>query len=439
MVRSEPQIKVGICTGQEVRFRLNGLFRLEDSLFSGTFRARAEAAGVRVFDEKGREILHRAEVLFRPEGKATFTIYDVTIGVNFHWERKQEEIFYGDLRFIASDAGGITAVNEIPLEDYLVSVISSEMSDTAPLEFLKAHAVISRSWLMAMLEQKGNQALPVKPSRIEDGEIIRWYDRKEHELFDVCADDHCQRYQGIGLSQGERAGEAVRATRGLFLIRDNEICDARYHKACGGMTEDFATAWEDKEVPCLSSVADSAIKHPPVRTEREARNWILSHPDAYCNVADIQVLQHVLPVFDRETENFFRWQVEYSRTELEEIIGEKTEIDVGILHDLVPLMRGASGRIFRLQIIGSKGSVIVGKELEIRRLLSRSHLLSSAFIVSIERDPFNVPARFILQGAGWGHGVGLCQIGAAVMADRGFKAMEILLHYFSGAHLKQLY
>ncbi|HLE19409.1 MAG TPA: SpoIID/LytB domain-containing protein, partial [Syntrophales bacterium] len=249
----------------------------------------------------------------------------------------------------------------------------------------------------------------------------------------------CQRYQGVGLSQGERAVEAVRATRGLFLIRDNEICDARYHKACGGLTENFAAAWEDKEVPCLSSVSDSAIKHPPVRTEREARNWILSRPDAYCNVADIQILQHVLPVFDQETDNFFRWQVEYSRTELEEIIGEKTEIDVGILHDLVPLMRGASGRIFRLQIIGSKGSVIVGKELEIRRLLSRSHLLSSAFIVSIERDSFNVPARFILQGAGWGHGVGLCQIGAAVMADSGFKAMEILLHYFSGASLKQLY
>ncbi len=439
MVRSEPRIKVGICSGQEVQFRLNGIFCLDDLLLSGPFKAVAEKGGVRVFDGNGRDLLHRKEVLFRPEEGATFTIYEVTIGVSFHWQRKQEEIFCGDLKIISSDAGSITAINEIPLEDYLVSVISSEMSANAPREFLKAHAITSRSWLMAMLEQKGKQSLPQKRQRAEDGEIVRWYDRQEHDLFDVCADDHCQRYQGMGFTQGGRAGDAVRETGGLFLIRDNEICDARYHKVCGGLTEDFATAWEDKRVSYLSSVADAATKHPPVGTESEARDWILSSPDAYCNVENGKILQQVLRGFDQETENFFRWRVEYSRTELEEIIEEKSGIAVGALHDLVPLARGPSGRIFRLRIEGSKASLIVGKELEIRRLLSRSHLLSSAFVVSIEYDPANVPVRFILQGAGWGHGVGLCQIGAAVMANNGFAAEEILLRYFSSASLKKLY
>jgi stage II sporulation protein D len=438
-MRVEPVIKVGICTGREVRFRLNGRFRLGDLSLSGIFSAAAAGREIRVCDETGRELWRRAEVFCRAEEGATFTVYEVTIGIDFHWERKQEETFCGDLRFIAPENDRIAVINEIGLEAYLASVISSEMNAAAPFEFLQAHAVISRSWLAAMLGRREEKPRVLTQTERRDGEIIRWYDREDHDFFDVCADDHCQRYQGIGGIRTGRAAEAVLATRGMFLLKDDEICDARYHKACGGLTENFATAWEDKKISYLASVPDSMVKHPPVRTETEAKSWILSFPDAYCHTKDGQILRQVLPAFDQETADFFRWQVAYSRTELEEIIGKKAGMDVGVLYDLVPLMRGPSGRIFRLQIRGSKTSFIVGKELEIRRLLSPSHLFSSAFVVSVERDTSGLPARFILHGAGWGHGVGLCQVGAAVMAAQGFEAAEILTHYFCGASLKRLY
>ncbi|MDP2268759.1 MAG: SpoIID/LytB domain-containing protein, partial [Deltaproteobacteria bacterium] len=324
-----------------------------------------------------------------------------------------------------------------------VSVIASEMSAAAPLEFLKAHAVISRSWLAAMLGQKDEKAPPAQQSEAAAGtperEIVRWYGRGEHDDFDVCADDHCQRYHGLPVIQAGRAAAAVRSTRGLFLVHDDEICDARYHKACGGLTEDFATAWEDEKVPYLTSVSDGVSDYPPVRTEGEAERWLSSSPNAYCNTDDPAILLQILPSFDQETVDFFRWQVVYSRPELEKLIAEKTGRELGTLLDLVPLARGPSGRIFRLQILGRKASLIVGKELEIRRVLSRSHLLSSAFNVSVERDPAGMPLSFTLRGAGWGHGVGLCQIGAAVMATRGFNAPEILQHYFRGAYLQKLY
>jgi SpoIID/LytB domain protein len=406
---------------------------------SGLFIAVAAGREILVCDETGRELWRSAEVFCRAQEGATFTIYEVTIGLDFHWERKQEETFCGDLIFIASDNESITVINEIGLEDYLVSVISSEMSATASFEFLKAHAVISRSWLASMLGRSGDKTPALHQAGGRDGEIVRWYDREDHDLFDVCADDHCQRYQGIGENRIGRAAEAVLATRGMFLLRDNEICDARYHKACGGLTENFATAWEDKKISYLASVPDSTVKHPPVKTETEAGDWIRSLPDAYCHTKDSQILRQVLPAFDQETADFFRWQVEYSRAELEELLRKKTGIDFGILYGLVPLGRGPSGRIFRLQIMGSKSSLIVGKELEIRRLLSPSHLLSSAFVVSVKRDTSGLPARFILHGAGWGHGVGLCQVGAAVMAAQGFEAAEILTHYFCGVSLQKLY
>jgi stage II sporulation protein D len=439
MISTEPKIKVGICEGYDrIRIRLNGNFDIEGLPVLGLLGLSAEGGKIRVVDESGNEILQRGNILCRPKAKANFTIYDVTIGVKFHWERKREETFWGDLNLIASDAGKITAINEIGLEDYLVSVISSEMSAAAPLEFLKAHAVISRSWLGAILD-KNKRSFPLQPGLPQNGETIRWYDREDHNHFDVCADDHCQRYQGIPERLGGRAEEAVRDTRGLFLVNNNEICDARYHKVCGGLTDDFATAWEDKKVPYLSSVSDSYQNHPPLQTEAEARSWILSSPEAYCNALDGETLREVLPSFDQETGDFFRWQVEYSRAELEGILEEKTGMDLGVLYDLIPLSRGPSGRIFRLHIVGSKSSVIVGKELEIRRLLSRSHLLSSAFTVSVERETYGRPVRFILKGAGWGHGVGLCQIGAAAMAKKEFTGEEILQHYFRGASLRRLY
>jgi stage II sporulation protein D len=440
MISVEPQIKVGICAGYEkVSIRFNGSFRLEGRPVSGVINLWTDAGQLRGVDESGQELFPRQQVLAQPEGEATFSINDVTIGVNFHWERRRQETFRGDLRILASSDRKLTVINEIGLEEYLVSVIASEMSAAAPLEFLKAHAVISRSWLAAMLRQKVAKASPEQQKESPEGEIIRWYGRGEHDNFDVCADDHCQRYHGLPEIPAGRAAEAVRSTCGLFLVDGDEICDARYHKACGGLTDDFATAWEDEKVPYLTSVSDAENAYPPVRTAEEADSWLRSSPPAYCNTSDLTVLRQILPAFDQETVDFFRWQVVYNRQELEELIAEKTGRDLGTLLDLIPLARGPSGRILRLQIRGRKASLIVGKELEIRRVLSPSHLLSSAFIVSVERDPDGIPLHFTLHGAGWGHGVGLCQIGAAVMATRGFNAPDILRHYFRGAALQKLY
>jgi len=265
------------------------------------------------------------------------------------------------------------------------------------------------------------------------GEVIRWYDREDHDLFDVCADDHCQRYQGITKIISEQAEEAVRETRGMVITYQDEICDARYSKACGGLTEEFDTAWDNKRVPYLGSISDASVPHRPIGTEEEASRWILSEPEAYCHTKDKRLLENILPDLDRETKGFFRWTIEYSRTELEEILRQKSGFDFGTLKEIVPLRRGPSGRISRLRIVGSKMSMVVGKELEIRRWLSRTHLYSSAFLVTVEAG------RFILDGAGWGHGVGLCQIGAAVMATRGFLAEEILRHYFRGIEIKRIY
>jgi SpoIID/LytB domain protein len=310
------------------------------------------------------------------------------------------------------------------------------MSGDAPIEFLKTHAILSRSWLLAALDRKkkkDERSTPGRKTTKKDGEVVRWYDREDHELFDVCADDHCQRYQGITKIVSERARSAVRETRGVVITHQDEICDARYSKACGGITEDFDTAWDDTSVPYLKSIADASVPHRPVTTEEEASAWILSNPEAYCCTKDERLLEKILPDFDRETKGFFRWRVDYSRVELEEILREKSGLDLGSPQEIVPLRRGPSGRISRLRVVGSKRSVVVGKELEIRRWLSRSHLYSSAFVVRAEGE------RFIFHGAGWGHGVGLCQIGAAVMATRGFSAEEILKHYFQGVEIKKVY
>ena len=269
--------------------------------------------------------------------------------------------------------------------------------------------------------------------------MIRWYDREDHDLFDVCSDDHCQRYQGITKIVSKQAEEAVRETRGMVITYQNEICDARYSKACGGITEEFDTAWDDKRVSYLTSISDAPVSHQPISTEEEASAWILSEPEVYCNTKDESLLNKILPDFDRETKSFFRWRVEYSRQELEEILRKKSGFDFGTLQEIVTLSRGPSGRISRLKIVGSKKSMVVGKELQIRRWLSRSHLYSSAFVVAVKPYPNGEVERFIFKGAGWGHGVGLCQIGAAVMATKGFSAEEILRHYFRGVEMKKIY
>ncbi len=435
-VKTEPKITVGIMDRQtEVFGRLHGDFRGEGfGPLSGPFSAKADLTMIALFDSADHEIARFPSIRLIGRDESTFSLFNITIGSRFHWERKEDQTFKGNLILRLDKEGTIAVINEIPLEDYLTSVISSEMSGAAPVEFLKAHAILSRSWLLAAVDRKEKTKETSKSSgKMADQEMIRWYDPEEHDLFDVCADDHCQRYQGITKILSGRAEEAVRETRGKVITYQNEICDARYSKACGGLTENFETAWDDKRVPYLESISDAPVSHRPIKTEREASAWILSNPDAYCQTNDETLLEKILPDFDRDTKSFFRWRVEYSRHELEKILRAKSSFDFGTLREIVPLRRGPSGRISRLKIVGSKRSIVIGKELEIRRWLSRTHLYSSAFVVTVKSG------RFTLHGAGWGHGVGLCQIGAAAMAAKGFLAEEILRHYFRGVEIKKIY
>jgi len=439
MIDREPEIKVALLQDyQEARVDLNGRFLLPDGrALEDRFTVRADGGLVLIEDSSGKEIIRQKEILLKPAGNAIFTVSDVKIGIDFHWQRTQEQSFRGDLFLSAVSGSSFHLINKILLEDYLESVISSEMSAEAPLEFLKAQAITARSWLVAMLAKK--KAAGFFPQLKTEEEIIVWQDVNDHEGFDVCADDHCQRYQGItGIISGN-VHQAIEETRGLFLLHGGEICDARYYKSCGGQTEIFATAWEDKNYDYLSNVSDDVDRRSPVRSECEATRWLTGRPQAYCNTQDLELLSKILPAFDRETPDFYRWQVSYTSKELEEIIRKKSGIDFGMLQNLIPLERGPSGRISRLKIEGSLKTIIVGKELEIRRWLSESHLLSSAFVVSVERNADEEISRFIFTGGGWGHGVGLCQIGAAVMASQGFKAKEILAHYFAGSKLQKLY
>jgi stage II sporulation protein D len=399
-------VSVGLLEGQSaVDFELTGAFT--DS--SG----KSYAAGRYKFI---------SEVTLTPSDLAScaFALDDVTIGIGFHWERKERQVFRGAFRLIRRQTG-LAVINDVPLEDYVASVISSEMSASCPLELLKAHAVISRSWLWC---SKANPAPVgrVQSPGLESHEIIRWYGREAHPDFDVCADDHCQRYQGITKAFSPAAAEAVRATAGEFLRYNGAICDARFSKCCGGITERYATAWEDAAIPYLESIYDG----PSQSSSNTPETWIRSAPPAYCNTDDSELLSRVLPGFDQETRDFYRWQVAYTPEELAELISNRLGVDLGPIRDVQALARGPSGRIYRLKIVGNRDYLIIGKELEIRRALSRTHLYSSAFVVDKEPD------RLIIRGAGWGHGVGLCQIGAAVMANEGKTYAEILQHYYRG-------
>jgi SpoIID/LytB domain protein len=439
MINSEPKIKVALLQNyNEAHVALNGIFFLPDGrAIDGQFTVRADQWLIGLIDSSGKEILRQKEILLSAEEGASFTVFDIKIGIDFHWQRSQEQSFRGNLFLSAGSDSSFNLINEISLEDYLESVISSEMSAEAPLEFLKAQAITARSWLVAMLAKK-KTARSNSASKNEN-EIVVWQDVNDHEGFDVCADDHCQRYQGITRIISENVHTAVKDTHGFFLVYAGEICDARYYKSCGGQTEIFSTAWEDKSPKYLKSVTDDVQRHAPIQSEAQAEGWFTYRPQAFCNTTDKKLLSKILPAFDQETLDFYRWQVIYKRQELEEIIRKKAGINLGTLQNLIPLERGTSGRIFKLKIEGSKRSVIVGKELEIRRWLSESHLLSSAFVVSKTNAADGSVESFTLTGGGWGHGVGLCQIGAAVMADKGFKVEEILAHYFTGAILKKLY
>ena len=397
---------------------MEGLASVEVEL-TGAF---VDAAGVRLGSGRHR---FDSEVTLTPvDPESCELAFDaVTIGIGFHWERTERQVFRGSLRVLQRPAG-LTVVNELPLEDYVESVISSEMSATCPVELLKAHAVISRSWL------KGPAAAGIVPSGPDaPEEIRRWYGREAHPDFEVCADDHCQRYQGITKAVSPSVAEAVAASAGEMLRFGGGICDARYSKCCGGLTERYDSAWDDQEIPYLVSFPDGLTG--PVPSDLEA--FIRSSPAAWCNAADAGLLSRILPGFDQETRDFFRWKVEYGPEELGELVRSRLGADLGPILALEPLSRGPSGRIVRLRITGERGKLVVGKELEIRRALSRSHLYSSAFVV--DRD---VSGRFVLTGAGWGHGVGLCQIGAAVMADRGFGYREILGHYYPGTTVERV-
>ncbi|MFA6457040.1 MAG: SpoIID/LytB domain-containing protein [Bacteroidota bacterium] len=438
MISSEPVIAVGIIQRSErISGELRQKYRIaQDVIVTGAFSAAIKNGEVILYGGKEIELLRGKEIVFSPLNGGEFTLHEVTIGLQFHWERKEDQTFQGSLRLLAT-RNGITAVNVIPVEEYLVSVISSEMSASAPMELLKAHAITSRSWLVAMLEMKkkfSNLGIPSQRTITTETELIRYYDREDHELFDVCADDHCQRYQGITKDVSRSATDAILQTRGTFLVYDGEICDARFSKSCGGLSEPFHTTWAETPVPYLMPVPCSRQNHyAPLSSQAGSEQWILSSPEAFCNTSDGEILQQILPSFDQETTDFFRWTVNYTIQELSDIINKKSGIDFGTVQELVPVHRGPSGRITRLKIIGTKRTLIVGKELEIRRWLSPSHLYSSAFVVQKKDD------AFILRGAGWGHGVGLCQIGAAVMAVSGFSAEEIVLHYFRNVELRKLY
>lgn len=383
------------------------------------------------------------ELFFEPASpSAFFELKAVTIGVNFHWERKEDQRFRGALNLII-DNEGILFINQVDAEEYLTSVISSEMSVTASKELLKAHAVISRSWLLAQVEKNAYLAQSKKKyqSYYRDNEqLIRWYDREDHIHFDVCADDHCQRYQGITRASLPIVEEVVRETRGEVLTDGESICDARFSKCCGGVTEQFEHCWEPIPHSYLIAVGDNTENElPDLTNEEEADKWIRTTPDAFCNTTDKNILSQILNNYDQETTDFYRWQVTYTQKELSDLLHRKTGMTFGDILDLIPLQRGTSGRIEKLKIVGSRRTFTIGKELEIRRSLSETHLYSSAFVVDKEELQYDVPQRFTFYGAGWGHGVGLCQIGAAVMSTQGYDYKQILSHYFKGAVIEKRY
>ncbi|MEA4905922.1 MAG: SpoIID/LytB domain-containing protein [Petrimonas sp.] len=429
----EPLIHVGILLQQQ---------KIDFSLPSGyTLNSRNMQAGDYSVEVTDGKLLFNGEAFDELAFEAddlhhnAFVLRDVIIGVQFHWERREDQHFLGSLKFIV-EKGGISAINIISLEDYLTSVISSEMSATSSEELLKAHAVISRSWLLAQIlknQDLKNDGANYRTSFETPTEIIRWYDREDHFNFDVCADDHCQRYQGITRQSTPLVRQVIDRTRGEALMFGNEICDARFSKCCGGVTETFENVWEPVVHPYLQAKPDHREDSPlpDLTVEENAEEWIRSSPPAFCNTQDAQVLKQVLNDYDRETADFYRWKITYSQEELSTLIRERSGIDFGEIIALQPLERGTSGRIIRLKIIGTERVMTIGKELEIRRTLSKSHLYSSAFVVDTQDEDENgIPPTFTLTGAGWGHGVGLCQIGAAIMAEKGYTYQQILEHYF---------
>ena len=434
----EPRVSVGIVTANEIVFSLHQPYNANGTTVSGKQSVSYENGAI-IWNGKRYK-----ELVFQPqEAGASFSLEDVTIGVNFHWERKETQTFLGILRF-AIEGTAMWAINELSVERYLESVISSEMSATSSLRLLEAHAVISRSWLLAQIENRRSaktEQTSLYSCITGKDKMIKWYDRQDHTLFDVCADDHCQRYQGITKETSPHVAVAIQHTRGQVLMSEGKICDARFSKCCGGAMEEFQYCWEDSPKPYLKAIGDTPEKTiPDLTVEANAEEWIRTSPDSFCNTNDKNILSQVLNDYDQETTDFYRWRVDYTQEEVSQLINSKLNIDFGQIIDLIPIERGKSARLCQLKIVGTKQTLIIGKELEIRRALSPSHLYSSAFVVDKEDvNAEGIPALFHIIGCGWGHGVGLCQIGAAVMGEKGYNYDQILAHYYPGADLKELY
>ncbi|MBI1763951.1 MAG: SpoIID/LytB domain-containing protein [Acidobacteria bacterium] len=448
LLQAEPRVKVGLLTrATQVGFALAGAcLATNGHRFSkGEYLATVESDGSIAITAAQGGVVRFApatDIELTCAQAAAFTLRGVTIGIDFHWQQQEDQTFTGALLLHTDSQGRLTVINRVPVEEYVTSVIASEMSATAHPELLKAHAIISRSWLLAQLA-------PWKNARANAGqiqtaeEIVRWYDRENHTGFDICADDHCQRYQGVTKVTAANVFEAINATRGRVLAYAGELCDARFSKSCGGFTELFSTAWEDADVPYLQAFYDGetlpADGRLPLSDEANAAAWIQQTPPAFCNAPEPAILTKILPNFDQATTDFYRWQVTLEQAELQALLERKLGLSFGAIHALEPVERGASGRLKRLRIAGAQRTLIIGKELEIRRALSPSHLYSSAFVIEPGAVQNGVPARFTLRGAGWGHGVGLCQIGAALMAEQGYDAAQILQHYYRGTQLFELY
>ena len=444
---NQPNITVAIMSSQNIEFILYGDFKCDeiDEILNGKMTAEY-SDGMIILKSGTKSYKPLKEIILIPvdQTSETFVLKNVTIGVQFHWEQKQNQQFSGSLKLITEN-DLLTVINIVPIEQYLNSVISSEMSATSSLELLKAHAIISRSWLLAQINKRDsldkNQNY-INEYKTEE-EIIKWFDREDHILYDVCADDHCQRYQGVTKSNNHNAQIAVLNTHGIVLVYNDQICDARFSKSCGGITEIFENVWENINHPYLKNITDYKFDPDGYNTdlvaEKDAIKWISNSPPAFCNTTDDRILDQVLNNYDRDTKDFYRWKVEFTQDEISRLISEKLGYNFGYILDLIPIERGHSGRLIKLKIVGSEKTLTIGKELLIRKVLSKSHLYSSAFVVEKQNIENGIPQKFSLIGAGWGHGVGLCQIGAAVMGEKGYTFDEILLHYFRGAKIKQVY
>ena len=440
-----PEIAVGIMSHEKIDFHFNGRYRAkkQNGAFEGNFSACLKNKSIEISgcDESAKEWYFYP----KEQGSVSFELKDVTIGVNFHWEQKENQKFGGVLKLIIEN-GKITAINILHLEEYLISVISSEMRADSSLELLKAHAIISRSWLMAQIEKQdklSENATDYESFSFDNSEYIKWYDREDHKNFHVCADDHCQRYQGTTRTHNPNVVKAVTETSGVVLSYEGKICDARFSKCCGGVAELFENCWEPVNHPYLTAVVDYP-EFPKgfekdLTVEKNAAMWLQNHPEAFCNTTDDAIFKQVLNDYDWSAKDFYRWTVEYSQQELSDLLQRRSGFDFGEIFDLIPIERGTSGRLIKLKIVGSRKTLTVGKELEIRRWLSESHLYSSAFIIVKQNIEKGIPGKFVLMGAGWGHGVGLCQIGAAVMGQKGYKYDQILHHYFKNVKLEKRY